>query len=123
MNTQFDCIFTKSENEISAEITAPETVDGFILQKSQDQITLSYKGIGISADSSKLPSSVCGDLFAFFEGENDFDTEVFEDGIYLSKNIGGKTVYTVFDKHTFIPTATFDKEKNFYVTYSDYQLI
>ena len=123
LNTQFDCIFTKKENEICAEITAPEAIKGFVFSKAENEITLTYNGIGISADSNKLPSSVCGDLFAFFEGENGFDTEIFDDGIYLSKNIGGKTIYTVFDKYTFIPTATFDKEKSFYVTYSNYQLI
>ncbi len=123
MNTQFDCVFTKAENEISAEIISPKTVKGFILAKNDSQITLTYNGIGISAQSDKLPTSVCSNLFVFFSTADGFEAEINEDGIYLSKNIGGIQIYTVFDKLTFVPLSTFDKDKSFFVTYSNYQLI
>ncbi len=123
--TEFTSDFIKTDEKAALTLTSPKTVEGFTFEKSDSTVTLSYNGIGLSVSEDKLPFEAAStNILSFYsEDLSQYSVEVREDGIYLSLDSSGITVYTVFDKETLVPLRTFDQNNSFEITYSDYQLL
>lgn len=123
--TEFTSAFTKAQEKSELTFTSPETVEGFTFEKSENTLTLSYNGIGISVNTEKLPfGSAPSNVLDFYSADiNDYTVESRDDGIYLYLNNSGFKVCTVFDTKTLVPLRTFDENDTFEIKYSDYRLL